>query len=93
MSGEAHALDEYFNDGPSAASLFLSLRGHAVSTRRSLALREFALVIEVLERFVRQRTASPHPRVRLRCPSTRKRALRSSPVAYLSALSAEAVGR
>ena len=44
----------------------------------SLALREFALGIEALERFVARRAAAPRPRVRLRRPGAGERAGRSA---------------
>ena len=46
--------------------------------KRSLALREFALGVEGLERFVRARAAAPRPRVRLRRAGAGERAGRSA---------------
>ena len=50
------------------------LRERGLGHKRSLAIREFALGIEALERFVAQRAAVPRPRVRLRRPRARERA-------------------
>ncbi|HSZ54230.1 MAG TPA: polynucleotide kinase-phosphatase [Tepidisphaeraceae bacterium] len=52
------------------------LRSRGLAAKRSLALREFALGIEALERFVAARTPEARARVRLRRPRPGKRARR-----------------
>jgi hypothetical protein len=50
------------------------LRQRGLGHKRSLAVREYALGIEALERTARRtRTALPNPRVRLRSPRARER--------------------
>ena len=49
------------------------LRARGLGAKRSLALREFALGIEALERFVAQRAAVPRARVRVRRARARER--------------------
>ncbi len=56
------------------------LRERGLAGKRGLALREFALGIEALERFVARRAAAPRPRVRLRRPRARERAGRPAAV-------------
>ena len=56
------------------------LRKRGLATKRSLALREFALGIESLERFVRQEPLAPRSRVCLRRAGSGKRAGRSEVV-------------
>ena len=53
------------------------LRQRGLATKRPLALREFALGIEGLERFVASGAAAPCPRVRLRRAGPGERAGRS----------------
>ena len=59
--GAPFALAEYVNDRPYTASSFLSapsqierLRQRSLGHKRSLAVREFGLGVEALERFVRR---------------------------------------
>ena len=55
-----------------------------LGAKRALALREFALGLEALERFVRG-TALPRPRMRLRGPRAGERAGRSAPLGPVTA--------
>ena len=58
------------------------LRARGLGHKRSLALREFALGIEALERFVARRTALPRARMRLRRARARERARRPETVTH-----------